>query len=107
VTGVDPDGFQWTYGCSHELRLWRDFYSQKHSMNAANDWLYSLKSPLGAPRYIGYWIGYRIVQAYYDAAPDKTQAIATILHVKDFNRFLTASGYPEHRSACVQERKTS
>jgi hypothetical protein len=106
VTGVDPDGFQWTYGCSHELRLWRAFYPQIHNMNAAGEWLYSLNSPLGAPRYIGYWIGYRIVQAYYDATPDKALALDTILHIRDFNKFLKASGYPEHRSACVQERKT-
>ncbi len=105
VTGVDPDGFQWTYGCSHELRLWRAFYPQIQSMNAAGDWLYNLKSPLGAPRYIGYWIGYRIVQAYYDAAPDKGMAIAAILHIKDFNKFLMASGYPERRPTCAQEHR--
>lgn len=42
---------------------------------------------------LGYWVGYRIVKAYYQRAPDKQAAIAEILRMRDAHRFLTASGW--------------
>jgi hypothetical protein len=38
-------------------------------------------------------MGYRITQAYFDRAPDKRPAITDILSIRDFDAFLTASGY--------------
>jgi uncharacterized protein YjaZ len=51
-------------------------------------------SPIeGGPNDLGYFMGYRICQSYYEQAEDKTAAIAAILTTKDVNALLEASGY--------------
>ncbi len=47
------------------------------------------------PADLGYYIGYKIVESYYNRAKDKKQVIKDILDIKDFNAFLKASGYDE------------
>ena len=44
---------------------------------------------------LGYYMGYRIAQAYYETHADKQAAIAAILTFRDPERFLRESGYPE------------
>jgi len=56
-------------------------------------WLYNGSSSDGRPSDLGYFIGFRIVQAYYQKASDKQQAVSDILNIKDFERFLEQSGY--------------
>jgi len=38
-------------------------------------------------------MGYQIVEAYYDRADDKREAIRDILTIQDAEAFLDASGY--------------
>lgn len=73
-----------------EKELWLEF---KERMNGKDysGWLYS--STKGRPNDLGYWMGYKITNAYYDQAKDKKKAIDDILHIKDFNNFLDQSGY--------------
>jgi Predicted Zn-dependent protease (DUF2268) len=73
-----------------EKELWLEF---KEKMNGKDytGWLYS--SVKGRPNDLGYWMGYKITKAYYDQAPSKKTAIDDILHIKDFDQFLTLSGY--------------
>lgn len=52
---------------------------------------------------MGYWLGYRIDQTFYDHAANKTDAIRTLLQVTDFKAFPKESGYPEKAPACVPE----
>ena len=47
------------------------------------------------PADLGYYIGYKIAEAYYKNAADKKQAVKDILEIKDFNEFLKASKYEE------------
>ena len=42
---------------------------------------------------LGYYIGYKICESYYQSAKDKKQAIKDILEIKDFNQFLIDSKY--------------
>jgi hypothetical protein len=81
------------YGLAHESELWNEF---KLVMNGTNvtQWLYNQGSPpAGHPGDLGYFIGYRIAQAYYDKAADKSAALSQIIEVNDAPAFLTASGY--------------
>ena len=55
-------------------------------------WLYG-GQPEGRPADIGYFIGYRIAQAYYDKSEDKQAAVREILQVNEFRAFLVESGY--------------
>src|SRR6202011_5457692 len=47
----------------------------------------------GRPADLGYYIGYKICEAYYRQAADKKAAIKAILEIKDFKEFLKASRY--------------
>lgn len=46
-----------------------------------------------APYDLGYWVGYRIVKAYYQGAEDKRAALARILEMDDPEAFLAGSGW--------------
>lgn len=75
-----------------EKELWLEFKSRMSGKDFQG-WLYS--SQAGRPNDLGYWMGYKIVKAYYDKAADKKKAIDEILHIRDFNQFLAASGYAD------------
>ena len=53
------------------------------------------KPPDGRPNDLGYFIGYRIAEAYYNRMTDKQQAIRDILTGANGNvkELLTKSGY--------------
>lgn len=82
------------FGDPRERELWSDF---KRSM-AANDtslWLYNGGKIKDRPADLGYYMGYKIAEAYYKNASDKKQAVKDILEIKDFNEFLKASRYED------------
>jgi hypothetical protein len=56
-----------------------------------SNWLYNAGTHANPD--LGYWVGYRIVRAYYDNAPDKRAAIREILQMTDARAFLAASGW--------------
>ncbi|MDP3854985.1 DUF2268 domain-containing putative Zn-dependent protease [Phenylobacterium sp.] len=56
-------------------------------------WLNNGPGTAEKPGDLGYWVGHRIVKAYYDRAPDKRQALADIFEMADPKAFLTASGW--------------
>ena len=45
------------------------------------------------PGDLGYWVGYRIVESYYEKARDKRQALRDILEMTDAKAFLARSGW--------------
>jgi hypothetical protein len=93
----------WQYGCAHEAalaaRLARD-----EDLTDAGPWMFNHKPDTGWPPDMGYWIGYRIDQAFYAQAKDKTAALRVMLGVTDFKAYLKASGYPVRREPCVPEK---
>jgi hypothetical protein len=81
------------YGEQHEESLVKQFLRQKNS-DDFSEWLFH--SGVGdKPRDLGFWIGYKITEAYYNNAPDKMKAINDILKINDFEKFLLLSGYAE------------
>ena len=106
VDGHNVDAAQWAFGCAHEDELWARFKSQSETTDSKviGSWLFSFDpGPLDAPPFIGYWLGSRIVQTYYNSQTDKASAVNSILHITDFQAFLNESGYPEHRTPCEPE----
>ena len=87
---------QHEYGRVHEMALWDDFSREMLKDNIKN-WLYNYYEDLGdRPPDMGYYMGYRICESYYEKMDDKRQAIRDILAVKDATdalRFLQESGY--------------
>lgn len=82
------------YGYAHETELWKKFKSQMQGEDAS-EWLYGASQRDGHPADLGYFMGFRISQAYYNRAKDKKQAIRDILQVTDFQKLLDESGYAE------------
>lgn len=93
ITGTHTNKETYAYGNAHETQLWQEFMTKKDSNDWSN-WLYYQKDK-SRPKDLGYWIGYKIVKAYYNKASDKSAAIKDILTITDFNKFLTQSGYPQ------------
>ncbi|RZJ94384.1 MAG: hypothetical protein EOO60_03155 [Hymenobacter sp.] len=87
------------YGNAHERALWHAFKQEMFGHNPQN-WLANSKQETpDKPCDLGYYVGYKICQAYYEKAPDKKQAVAEMLTTRDFKAFLTQSGYEEQMSA--------
>lgn len=82
------------YGNPREKQLWLEFKKEMNNMDTSN-WLYQGDKAKDKPADLGYFIGYKITESYYNRAKDKKQAIKDILDIKDFNGFLKTSGYDE------------
>ena len=94
IVGDNDNPHLHEYGNPREKQLWLEFKKEMNGSDASN-WLYQGDKAKDKPADLGYYIGYKIVESYYNKAKDKKQAIKDILEIKDFNVFLTASGYDE------------
>jgi len=80
------------YGLQHEHRLWQEFKPGRDS-HRFQPWLYTPEPENGAPRDMGYWVGQRIAESFYNNAEDKQAAVQTLLKFTDAEKILTQSGY--------------
>ncbi|WP_373493941.1 DUF2268 domain-containing putative Zn-dependent protease, partial [Aquiflexum sp.] len=88
---TDPDLYE--FGFSHEDQLWEIFKSQMHTEDT-DDWLFNAYDPeTGFPANLGYFIGFRICESYYQHSTDKRKAIKEILEIENFEKFYIQSAY--------------
>ncbi len=80
------------YALPREEALWLEFKERMDGEDFTG-WLYGGDENSDRPADLGYWMGYRICQAYYERAVDKGQAIRDIIELQDAKVFLEASGY--------------
>ena len=80
------------YYMAHELELWNLFSDQMNG-NEMGDWLWTKPSNPEWPRDLGYAIGARIVEHYYQNADNKQEAAEVIMNITDYPLFLAMSGY--------------
>lgn len=80
----------WTRG--HEAQIEAAFVRDQDKTDFS-DWLNNGPGTPDKPGDLGYWVGYRIVTAYYRNAPDKHQALVEIFGMRDPKAFLTKSGW--------------
>lgn len=92
ASGEKPHGSYFEYGLQFEKVLWEEFRPHINSRDFSS-WLYQGNRANGRPADLGYFIGYRIAEAYYNQAADQQKAISDILHLKDSVAFLEQSGY--------------
>jgi hypothetical protein len=81
---------RWTRG--HEREIDERFLAQKDGTDLSA-WLYNGPGTPDKPGDLGYWVGFRIVKAYYAQAHDKRAALAAILALKDPQAILVQSGF--------------
>lgn len=82
------------YGDPIEKQLWLEFKKEMDGTNAGN-WLYQGENAKDKPADLGYYIGYKIAESYYENTKDKKKAVKDILEIKDFKKFLADSRYDE------------
>jgi hypothetical protein len=92
VTGSTINEGTYAYGSANEDVLKKDFYTEMLTKNTRN-WLYSGNNTQYGVADLGYFMGYKICEAYYDKADDKTEAINTILKTNRYKKLLRKSGY--------------
>jgi len=86
------------YAIPREAALWTEFRAAMNGTDVSR-WLYNQggASHGGAagdrPGDLGYFIGYRIAEAYYTRTADKRAAVRGIIEMRDAAQFLAASGY--------------
>ncbi|MDW3649827.1 MAG: DUF2268 domain-containing putative Zn-dependent protease [Bacteroidia bacterium] len=73
-----------------EAELWQEFRSDMNANNYHN-WLYTQEK--GRMKDLGYWMGYKIVEAYYKKYKGEPDVISRILNIDDYASFLKSSGY--------------
>jgi tetratricopeptide (TPR) repeat protein len=92
VTGKKINTPHYVYGAENEQELWEELKKDKDDLSYVN-WLYQGDKSKERPADLGYFMGYRICEEYYNNAGDKKQAIKDIIEVKNFEDFLKKSGY--------------
>ena len=80
------------YGNPKEKQLWEEFRQEMDGTNLSK-WLYNGVTLKDRPADLGYYMGYKIVESYYNRMKDKRQAIKDILEFKNAAQFLKDSGY--------------
>lgn len=81
---------QWTRGREAEIET--AFVDDMHGTDLSA-WTDNYRQVPDEPYDMGYWVGYRIVKAYYQGAADKNAALARILEMDDPEAFLAESGW--------------
>jgi hypothetical protein len=93
VAGAHINGATHAWALPREGQLWVEFQQVMNGTDVSQ-WLYNQGSATpDRPGDLGYFIGYRIAQRYYDTRPDKNAALREIIEVSDASALLAASGY--------------
>jgi hypothetical protein len=82
------------YGRTHEAAVWRAFRRGMATREDSGHWLYNYGTANnhGAAD-LGYFVGFRICEAFYNRASDKRRAIRELIVLRDPAEVLRRSGY--------------
>jgi uncharacterized protein YjaZ len=93
ASGGNLNAWIHAWAAPREAEIWRDFAPQMQGTDISR-WLYNQGSATpDRPGDLGYYVGYRICESYYDRASDKVKAVSDIVEMVDGRAFLDASGY--------------
>ncbi|MEO7456767.1 MAG: DUF2268 domain-containing putative Zn-dependent protease [Gemmatimonadaceae bacterium] len=93
ASGGNINARLWAYALPREGALWAEFSAQMHGTDVSR-WLYNqLSTSTDRPGDLGYFIGYRIAESFYNRATDKTAALRDIIEMANSDEFLARSGY--------------
>jgi hypothetical protein len=92
ISGANINRHLHEYGNPREKLLWEEFKAVMDGRDYSK-WLYNGVGSKDRPADLGYYVGYKITEAYYRKAAGKKQAIRDILNITDFSLFLKSSGY--------------
>ncbi len=92
ISGINLNQVPFVYGERHAGELCREFVKIMHRTEY-QDWLYSTSGKDKRPNDLGYWMGYKIAEAYFNQATDKQQAIQDLLTLGNAQKILNQGGY--------------
>lgn len=96
VSGIPLKSIYLVYGRAHEVRL-RERFARWMFQTYYDDWFYNARTTKETPD-LGYFMGYAICSAYYNASSDKRKALADIIRFDGLDTaaemaFIDRSGY--------------
>lgn len=86
------------YAYEHECELWKEFKPDINSTDLSK-WLFNTGSIQNRPPDLGYFIGMRICEAYYNKQANKSAAIKNLLDRSKYMEVMEQSGYTGNCSA--------
>ncbi|NVO18628.1 MAG: hypothetical protein HXX13_02960 [Bacteroidetes bacterium] len=93
-TGVLANQYLMEYGNLHEKELWVRYKQDIENNENTDNWMYNYdRVENGVPADLGYYMGYKITESYYNQCTDKNSAIHAIIESKNPKGFLKNSGY--------------
>ncbi|MEN5308143.1 DUF2268 domain-containing putative Zn-dependent protease [Chryseobacterium cucumeris] len=92
VSGETNNSPFYQYGEANSDQLCKEFVTVLKK-NDPTDWLYGTSKKDNRPNDLGYWMGYKISEAYFNKQSDKHKAIDDILHIQNPLLFLKESGF--------------
>lgn len=92
VSGEANNSPFYQYGEANSDQLYKEFVTVL-KRNDPTDWLYGTSKKDNRPNDLGYWMGYKISEAYFNKQSDKHKAIDDILHIQNPLLFLKESGF--------------
>ena len=92
ISGEAINQASYKYGENHLDKLCEEFVMRLKE-DDYQDWLYGTSKKDDRPNDLGYWIGYKIMEAYFNKQEDKHKAIYNMLNIKDPLIFLKESGF--------------
>ncbi|MBC3540585.1 hypothetical protein H7U12_12905 [Rufibacter sp. H-1] len=95
ISGMNANRRLHEFANPREKQVWEAFQKEMY-LNRAYNWIAngSQERP-DHPADLGYYMGYKICEAYYQKATDKKQAVKDILEIKDARAFFEQSGYAD------------
>ncbi|MCD9616165.1 DUF2268 domain-containing putative Zn-dependent protease [Chryseobacterium gleum] len=92
VSGETNNSPFYKYGEVNADKLYKEFVTVLKKKDPT-DWLYGTTKKDDRPNDLGYWMGYKISEAYFNKQSDKHKAIYDILHIQNPLLFLKESGF--------------
>jgi hypothetical protein len=97
ISGGIINTVQHEYGDNHERALWDEFRKEMNGTDFSH-WLFQGENSKDRPADLGYYIGFKICEAFYNSHSDKTEAIRRIIESTDAEEFLRESHFePDHQ----------
>lgn len=84
------------YGEQHECEIWKEFEEElARNPEDYSNWLYQGNRSKNRPADLGYYIGYKIAESYYEQEQNKEKALKNLLNQKKAPEILKKSKYSE------------
>jgi hypothetical protein len=84
------------YGDAKEKELWLQFEAKMNGTSKGTEWLYSGESTSkGHPADMGYYMGYKIVEAFSENFLNRDDAVSAMLSMENYTSLLSQSKYAD------------